>query len=92
VDFEHSFFLLLIVLPLILLWIFALADLVRQHSMPRAKRCAWFLLIILVPAVGAIIYVALRTPSEGQLGTVSSLEGSGQLRDVDVIDRAPRPY
>lgn len=53
-----------IVIPLILLWVFALLDLFRRKGMAAIARVLWLLLIIYLPILGPLIYLVVRPPGE----------------------------
>jgi Phospholipase_D-nuclease N-terminal len=57
--FNQGFLHALIMLALAFLWGFALYDLITR-PLPRVKRVAWLLIIILIPFLGAIIYLITR--------------------------------
>lgn len=59
-DFWGNFLLLLIFLPLALLWIFALADIFHRHDMTGGSKALWVAVVIFVPFLGALIYIAMR--------------------------------
>jgi Phospholipase_D-nuclease N-terminal len=57
--FNQGFLHALIMLALAFLIGFALVDLVRR-PMTGVKKCAWVLIIVLVPVIGAIIYLVVN--------------------------------
>ena len=57
--FNQGFLHALIMLALAFLIGFALVDLVRR-PMSGVKKCAWVLIIVLVPVIGAIIYLIVN--------------------------------
>ena len=59
-----SFVFFFIVAPLIMLWVFALADLFRRRGMSAVSRVIWLLVIIWLPILGPIIYMLTRPPAE----------------------------
>jgi hypothetical protein len=56
-----SFIVFFVVIPLIMLWVFALADLFIRHDI-RWGKVLWLLFIVFVPIFGAIIYLLVRPP------------------------------
>ena len=52
-----------IVMPLVLLWTFALIDLFVRKDIGMAK-LIWLLVIIVLPILGAIIYLLVRPSQE----------------------------
>ncbi len=70
-SFWENFFLLLIFLPLIMIWAFALVDVFRRDDMGGGWKAIWVACIILVPFFGTLIYLITRpsgaTPEERQM-------------------------
>ena len=70
-SFWENFFLLLIFLPLIMIWAFALVDVFRRDDMGGGSKALWVACIILVPFLGTLIYLITRpagaTPEERQM-------------------------
>lgn len=56
--------LLFIFIPLILFWIFALADLFRRSDVSVVGRVVWLIVIILLPFLGPVTYLLVRPPAE----------------------------
>jgi hypothetical protein len=61
-SFWETFFLLLIFLPLVMLWAFALADIFRRDDINGAWKAIWIACVILVPFVGTLVYMVVRPP------------------------------
>ena len=59
-----GFLIIFIFVPLILLWVFALADLFRRKAMPAISRVLWLLAIVFFPIFGPIVYLLVRPPAE----------------------------
>jgi len=59
-DFWDFFWLLLIYLPLVLLWTFALVDIFRRDDMTGAGKVAWIVVVLFIPFVGTLIYMLFR--------------------------------
>ncbi|HVM56683.1 MAG TPA: PLDc N-terminal domain-containing protein [Gaiellaceae bacterium] len=57
--FNQGFLHALIMLALAFLWGFALYDLVTR-PLPRVKKVAWLLIIILIPVIGVVLYLLTR--------------------------------
>jgi hypothetical protein len=61
-SFWDAFFLLLIYVPLIMLWLFAVADIFRRDDMSGVAKAIWCAVVILLPYLGTLIYLLLRRP------------------------------
>jgi hypothetical protein len=62
--FWSAFILLFIFIPLILFWIFALADMFRRTDLTVVGRVVWLIIIIMLPLIGPVIYLLVRPPVE----------------------------
>ena len=61
--FDQGFLHALIMLALAFIIGFALVDLIRR-PMSGTKKCAWVLIIVLIPVIGAIIYLIVNGGAE----------------------------
>jgi len=59
-SFWDFFWLLLIWLPLMLLWAFALVDIFRRDDLKGWLKALWIVVIILLPFFGTLIYLIFR--------------------------------
>jgi Phospholipase_D-nuclease N-terminal/Short C-terminal domain len=60
VDFWEFFLLMLIWIPLVMLWIFALVDLARRVDISGLAKGLWAVAIVLLPLFGMVIYFIAR--------------------------------
>ncbi len=60
-TFWDVFFLLLIWIPLITLWIFALADVFRRNDLRGITKALWVACIVFLPYFGSFIYLMSRS-------------------------------
>ncbi len=56
-----SFIVFFVVIPLIMLWVFALVDLFVRPDI-RWRKVLWLIFIVFFPIFGAIIYLLVRPP------------------------------
>ena len=61
-DFWDVFWLLIIFIPLLLIWGFALVDIFRRDDMPGWLKALWVICVILAPFFGTLIYLLFRRP------------------------------
>ena len=66
-TFLENFFLLLIFLPLVMVWAFALVDIFRREDMGGGSKALWVFCVIVFPFVGTLVYLILR-PSDATRG------------------------
>jgi Phospholipase_D-nuclease N-terminal len=65
-TFWEAFFLLMIWVPLVMLWGFALFDIFRRGDLSGGAKALWVVLIFILPWLGVLIYLITRpsTPAE----------------------------
>lgn len=61
-DFATVFFAALLLLPVLLLWVYALVDIIRRDDLSSAAKTLWVVAILVLPYLGALIYLAIRAP------------------------------
>ena len=61
-DFGTVFAAVVLLLPALLLWLYALVDVIRRDDLSSAAKTLWVIPIILLPYLGALIYLAIRAP------------------------------
>jgi hypothetical protein len=61
-SFWETFFLLLIFLPLVLLWAFALVDIFRRDDISGIWKALWIVCVIVLPFLGTLVYMIVRPP------------------------------
>jgi Phospholipase_D-nuclease N-terminal len=60
VDFWDVFWLLLIFIPLLLVWAFALIDIFKRDDMEGWQAALWALCVIVFPFIGTLVYLIFR--------------------------------
>ena len=76
-TFWDVFFLLLIWIPLLTLWIFALADIFRREDMRGGSKALWVACVVFLPFLGTFIYLLSRPTLDSDI-------------DVYAVDAPPR--
>ena len=61
-TFWQVFLVLMIFIPLVMLWIFALVDLFQREDLSGIAKGLWAIAIVLLPLVGMLVYFVLRDP------------------------------
>ncbi|GAA2362921.1 hypothetical protein Cme02nite_41330 [Catellatospora methionotrophica] len=61
-DFWDVFWLLLIFIPLLLIWGFAIVDIFRRDDLSGWLKALWVVVVILLPFLGTLIYLIFRQP------------------------------
>ncbi|GMQ85411.1 MAG: hypothetical protein BMS9Abin07_0977 [Acidimicrobiia bacterium] len=68
-SFWAAFWTLLIFIPLVLLWVFALIDLFGNPDVSGLAKALWAIAIVLVPIIGMITYFVVMYPSDAAPGS-----------------------
>jgi hypothetical protein len=61
-DLGDWFVLLLIYLPVVAMWVFALVSLFKRTDMSGISRAVWLAVIILLPIIGSLVFVTVHAP------------------------------
>ena len=59
-DFWDVFWILLIFIPLLLVWAFALVDIFKRDDLAGWQVALWVLCVIFLPFIGTLIYLIFR--------------------------------
>ena len=60
ISFWGAFFLLLIFIPLVLIWGFAIVDIFRRDDIKGGWKALWLVVVIVIPFIGTLIYLLAR--------------------------------
>ena len=60
VTFWNLFFLLLIFIPALLVWAFAVFDIFRRVDISGGMKAVWLAVVIFLPFLGTIVYLIVR--------------------------------
>ena len=94
-SFWELFFILLIFIPLVMLWVFALVDLFGRSDLSGWAKGLWAIFIVILPLLGLLVYFIARKPTpqeeeaaRGANQVQSGHDTAGQLtRLADLHDR-----
>jgi Phospholipase_D-nuclease N-terminal len=92
--FWSVLFVLFIVIPVMMIWVFAMVDLFQRSDLSGLGKVTWMFGIIFFPVVGTLVYYLVRprvilarydSPAEvaGTLAQLKYLHDSGDLSDAD---------
>jgi hypothetical protein len=91
VDFWDVFWLLLVFIPLLLIWSFALVDIFRRDDLAGWAQALWTVCVILMPFIGTHIYMIFRPHVSGSaLALLDDLHQRGMLSDEEYADERAR--
>jgi Phospholipase_D-nuclease N-terminal len=92
-DFWDVFWLLLIFIPLLLIWTFAIVDIFNREDMTGWLKALWILMVLLLPFLGTLLYLIFlprdATP-EIALAVLADLHERGKLSDEDYATETTR--
>ena len=69
-----AFIIFFVLVPLVLMWVYALADLFKRRDI-RWRKLVWLLAIILLPFFGPLIYLMVRP--EEEIEAAARLQSAG---------------
>ncbi|MEV0395699.1 PLD nuclease N-terminal domain-containing protein [Polymorphospora rubra] len=64
IGFWEAFWLLIIFIPLLLVWGFAIVDIFRRSDMSGLAKAFWMVAVVLMPFVGTLLYLLFRPARE----------------------------
>ncbi len=62
ISFWNAFFLLLIFIPLVMIWAFAIIDIFRRDDLGGVAKAVWLIVVVVLPFVGTLVYLVARRP------------------------------
>jgi hypothetical protein len=62
-GFWDTFWLLLIFIPLLFVWGFAVVDIFRRDDLSGWLKALWLVVVILAPFLGTLVYLIFRPPA-----------------------------
>ena len=68
IGFWGWFFILLIMIPLICIWVFTLADIFVRDDLSGWVKALWVIFVIVLPLLGMLIYFIVRPETTRDLG------------------------
>lgn len=89
-TFWELFVILLVFVPLIMLWVFTLADLFQRRDLSGAAKALWAIAIVLLPVIAMVIYFIMRD-TDGTVPEAAPQASDPQPRDVPVVAVASVP-
>jgi hypothetical protein len=64
--FWQAVFLLIFCVPLIILFAYSAWDIVRRHDLKVVYKALWFVVLIVFPIVGPLVYLVIRSPGSAE--------------------------
>jgi hypothetical protein len=56
------------------MWVVGLVDIFRRSDFDRRTRSAWILIVVLLPLVGTLIYLAKRPTSDAEFQKIAAAQ------------------
>jgi hypothetical protein len=70
--FWHAIWICFVVIPVVILWVWCLADIFIRHDLTGLKKTTWVVLILLIPWFGALVYLIVRPQHPAGRSTASA--------------------
>jgi hypothetical protein len=93
--FWHAVWLCMIIIPIAIIWCYAVFDLVwRRHDMRWWVRLLWLVVVVIFPVVGGCVYAAIATSTRGapmrpsdeiSNADLDHLHARGLISDADYV-------
>jgi hypothetical protein len=74
-DFWDFFWLILIFVPLVMVWAYALVDVFWRHDLSGGMKALWVAAIFLLPFLGTLLYLIFR-PAELERSPRTSMQNA----------------
>jgi hypothetical protein len=74
-SFWENFLLLLIFLPLVAIWSFALVDIFQRRDMGGWSKALWVLCVLCLPFLGTFVYLVMRPRDPGATAGAYAVDG-----------------
>ena len=90
--FFHTLWLCMIIIPIAIVWCYAVFDLVwRRHDMRWWMRLIWLVIVVIIPVIGGCVYAAIATSRGRPVGDnenlsyadLDHLHAKGMMSDAD---------
>ena len=88
-SFLAFFFLLVIWIGLFLTWSISIWDIFRRHDLGGGAKAGWFVLVIIIPFIGTVIYLMLR-PKQDTHEVTAIPEGASPQSAAQQLDTLAR--
>jgi uncharacterized membrane protein len=89
-SFLAFFFLLVIWIGLFLTWSISIWDIFRRHDLSGGAKAGWFVLVIIIPFIGTIIYLMVRPRGLDAHVTADKVEGASAQSTAQQLETLAR--
>jgi hypothetical protein len=89
-SFLAFFFLLVIWIGLFLTWAISIWDIFRRHDLSGRAKAGWFILVIIIPFVGTVIYLLVRPRGLDAHVQADKVEGSSPMSSTQQLETLAR--
>ena len=87
-SFWHAFLLLIFTVPAVVLFGYAVYDVLRRHDANLVVRAIWLIVFCVVPLIGPLVYLVIRPPgttAEQRAGTAETLSQAQELETLAAL-------
>jgi uncharacterized membrane protein len=89
-SFLAFFFLLVIWIGLFLTWAISIYDIFRRHDLSGGAKAGWFILVIIIPFIGTVIYLLKRPRHLDAHVTTEKVEGASPQSTAQQLEALAR--
>jgi uncharacterized membrane protein len=82
----EALLLVIVVVPLVILFGYAVFDVIRRHGIGVGHKAIWLVVFCLVPIVGPLVYLVIRPP--GMTAQENALAGDSRSRAAELATLA----
>ena len=82
----EALLLVIVVVPLVVLFGYAVFDVIRRHGIGVGHKAIWLIVFCLVPIVGPLVYLVIRPP--GVTAQEDALAGDGKSKAAELATLA----
>jgi len=77
IGFWGWFFVLMIMIPLMCIWVFSLADIFARMDLPGWAKALWVIVVIILPLLGMLVYFIVRPQTARELAVDQAYHRGG---------------
>ena len=85
--FWHAIWIALVVIPVTILWLGCVLDLFRRHDLSVVAQVLWLVGVLVLPVLGALIYLIARPRAAGAFGELSPAPSNSLTEQLSDLDR-----
>lgn len=80
--------LLILAVPLLVLWVWAIVDAIRRTDLPVIRRVLWAIALVAIPAIGLAVYLVVRPPRDRRVSLMGVSDEAGATAAAALVEAA----